>query len=342
MWKIIVPKVQASMTSRFAIAIGLASILVIYPSVAQQLTSDVVISGASIKDGYMGGSCDDEGHLYLRPVNARPRPSGKAMSLLRVAKDGSTLLFTLPEPQWSIGVFAPTATGLSVLNNSYTAAEGIYFHMYRFDWQAKLQTERAVAIDFQPVAMAETASGLTIVVGHRPRIGTDKEVRTYGGAILDANDQVAKVFEFPSTADGNKWTTVQFPRMAGGNGVAYIMLESVTESRYAIATIAESGQTGIIPLATVGGERFHDWFFGKSVAVEQYQFSGQKPPGATNLDSFDLASGKKIDTKTLIPVGFSVACYLGDSVSMLAHSAHVEKSRGLSPDALRLVTVKLE
>jgi hypothetical protein len=78
------------------------------------------------------------------------------------------------------------------------------------------------------------------------------------------------------------------------------------------------------------------------VAADLYQFSGDKPPGATKIDIFDLASGRKIASKTLLPAGFSVACYLGDEISVLAHSAHVEKSRGLSPDALRLVTVKLE
>jgi hypothetical protein len=119
-------------------------------------------------------------------------------------------------------------------------------------------------------------------------------------------------------------------------------LESGSEPSYFIATIAESGRIGLIPLATVSGARYHAWFFGKGVAVALYQFAGEKPPGATQLDTFDLTSGKMIGTKTLLPVGFSVACCLGNEVSMLARSAHVEKSRGLSPDALRLVTVKLE
>ena len=62
----------------------------------------------------------------------------------------------------------------------------------------------------------------------------------------------------------------------------------------------------------------------------------------TKIDTFDLVTGRKIGTKALRPAGFSIACYLGDEFSMLAHSANVEKSRGLSPDALRLVTIKLE
>jgi hypothetical protein len=197
-----------------------------------------------------------------------------------------------------------------------------------------------VSIDFQPVAMAETKSGMTIVVGYRPRAGVDKEARTYGGAVLNASDQIVKLFEFPPTAEG--WATVRTHRMAVDDGGASTILESGNDPNYSIVTIAESGQIRMIPLATVRGARYHDWFFAKGVAAEQYQFAGDKPPGATKIDTFDLRSGRKIGTKTLAPEGFSVACYLGDEVSMLAHSAHVEKSRGLLPDALRLVTVKLE
>jgi len=98
----------------------------------------------------------------------------------------------------------------------------------------------------------------------------------------------------------------------------------------------------MIPLATVRGTRYHDWFFAKGVAAEQYQCAGDKPPGAIKIDTFDFTSGRKIGTKTLVPAGFSAACDLGVEVGMLAHTAHVEKSRGLLPAALRLVPVKLE
>jgi hypothetical protein len=330
-----------AMTVRFTIAFAITfgNILAIHPCSAQQITSDVVISGASLGDGYGWSVCDDEGRLYRPPLSARP--GGQGVSLMRVAKDGSTLLFTLPEPGWSIGVFAPTATGLAVLNNRYSSADGISNHMYRFDGQGKLQRERTVSIDFQPVAMAETKSGMTIVVGYRPRTGRDKEARTYGGAVLNAEDEVVTVFEFPPWATVDKWTTEHNPRMAGGDGGVNIILESGTEPKYSIATIAESGQISVLPLATVSGARSHDWFLGKGVAAEQYQFADDKPPGATKFDVFDLKSGNKIGTKTLLPAGFAVACYLGDEVSMLAHSAHVEKSSGLSPGTLRLVTIRL-
>jgi hypothetical protein len=323
-----------------AIAIAVAGISAIRPSFAQQITSDVVISGASLNDGYGGSHCDEDGQLYRRPVNARPGRQGA--SLMRVAKDGSTLLFTLPKPEWSIEVFAPTAAGLAVLTNPYDPTAGSSRHMYRFDRQGNLQTERAVALDFHPLAMAETKSGMTIVVGYRTRESSDNEDRTYGGAILNASDQVVELFEIPPAADGDKWTTVPTPRMAADDSGARIILESGNDPNYSIVTISESGQIRMLPLATVRGARYHDWFFAKGVAAELYQVAGDKPPGATKIDAFDLTSGRKIGTKTLFPRGFSVACYLGDEISMLAHSAHVEKSRGLSPDALRLVTVKLQ
>jgi hypothetical protein len=330
------------MTSRFllASAITFASFSATHPSFAQQITNEVVISGASLNDGYAGSDCDDDGQLYRRPISTRP--GRQDLSLMRVAKDGSTLLFTLPKPEWSIQVFAPIAAGLAVMTNPYDPAEIGSKHMYRFDRRGNLLTDRTVSIDFQPVAMTETKSGMTIVVGYRPRAGTDKEARTYGGAVLNASDQIVKLFEFPPTAEGNKWTTVHTHRMAADDGGASTILESGNDANYSIVTIAESGQIRMIPLATVRGARYHDWFFAKGVAAEQYQFAGDKPPGATKIDTFDLTSGRKIGTKTLVPAGFSVACYLGDEVSMLAHSAHVEKSRGLLPDALRLVTVKLE
>ena len=57
-------------TIAFAITIG--NILAIHPCSAQQITSDVVISGASLGDGYGRSVCDDEGRLYLPPLSARP------------------------------------------------------------------------------------------------------------------------------------------------------------------------------------------------------------------------------------------------------------------------------
>jgi hypothetical protein len=123
------------------------------------------------------------------------------------------------------------------------------------------------------------------------------------------------------------------------------MLESGAGPTYSIATIAESGHVDVkvIPAPPVSDTRHHfDWLFGRGNVVDLYQFRGEKPPGTDRLDVYDLASSKKIGSKILPPAGFAPACYLGDEFSVLAHSAHVKAERGLSPDTLRLVTVKLE
>jgi hypothetical protein len=324
----------------FVVAIAVASMGVIYPSSGQQITSDVVISSASMNDGYGNSNCDEDGQLYRIPMNARP--GGEPVSVMRVAKDGSTLLFTLPRPDWSIQAIAPAAEGLVELTNPGDVAERGLTHIYRFDPQGNLQSQRTVSLDFQPVALAETKSGMTIVVGYRPRLGRDQEARTYGGAILNPSDQVIKPFEFQPTTDGGQWKVVHSHRMWVDDRGVSVVLESGDDPNYAIATIDESGQIRMLPLNTVRGARYHDWFFAKGVAAELYQFAGEKPPTHTKIDRFDVVSGNNLGTESLPTVGFAVACYLGDEVSMTAHSAHVEKSRGLSPDALRLVTVKLE
>jgi hypothetical protein len=331
------------MRSRFllVIAVAFAGISAIYPTSAQQITSDVVISGATLNDQYGFAYCDDDGEFYRRPLAARPW--SQPVSIMRVAKDGSTLLFTLPTPEWSIEVLAPTAAGLAVLTKPHDAAEPGLMHLYRFDRQGHLQTERSsVTFDFQPVAMTETKSGMTIVVGYRSRTIEDKEVRTYGGAILNGSNHIVKLFDFPSTPDGGRWATGLFPRTTGGDHSASIILESGLDPIYSVASISESGEIHILPLSTVRGARFHDWFFGNGVAAEEYQFASDKPRPPIKIDAFDLTSGRKISTKIMPFVGFSVACYFGNEISVLAHSANVEKSRRLPPEMLRLVTVKLE
>jgi len=331
------------MRSRFVLmsAIAFAGLGAIHPSSAQQISSDVVISGASLNDGYGNSSCDEEGQLYRLRVNSRP--GGDAISVQRVAKDGSTQLFTLTRPDWSIQGIAPSAQGLIVLANAGAEMGSHVTRVYRFDTQGNIRSERSVTFDFQPFALAEAKSGMTIVVGYRGKFEMKQDARTVGGAILDADDQVVKTFEFQPAADGSRWRFVSTHRIwADDHGASVILQSSDGDPNFEIATIDESGETKVLPLETVRGARFHDWYFAKGVAVEQYQFTGEKPPGYTKIDRFDMATGKNMGTKTLPGVGFAVACYLGDEMSMTAHSAHVEKSRGLPPDALRLVTVKLE
>jgi hypothetical protein len=304
-----------------------------------QTTNDVVIRGATLNDGLMGPmTCNADGQVYRRP-------SGRGVSVMRVDKDGSTLLFTLPEQEQSVGVIAPAGAGLAVLNSHYSPPTGVTYEMFRFDEQGKLVTQHNLSLDFRPSIMAISSSGKVTFVGYRPINGTDQAARKFFGAILDANDQLENPFDIPPTATGDAWIPVRNARMQAADGVAYLILQSEqtgVEPSFGLARIGESGNVEVIPLETTSGARYHDWFFAAGVAAELYQFPGEKPPGATEWDKYDLSTGKRIGTKTLLPAGFSVACYLGDEVIMLAHSAHVEKSRGLLPDALRLVTVKLE
>jgi hypothetical protein len=328
---------------RFTIIVVLACISIPCAAVAQQSnqqpTNDVVIRGATLNDRLMGPmTCNAEGQVYRRP-------EGRGLSVMRVDKDGSTQLFTLPESEVMVGVIAPAGTGLAVLNSHYSAAAGVTFEMYRFDGQGRLVAQHNLTLDFRPDVMAVSSSGKVTLVGYRPINGRDQAARRFSGAILNADDQVQHLFDIPPTATGDTWIPVRYARMEANDGSAHLILQSGqsgAEPSFGLTNIAESGRVEIIPLDTVSGAHFHDWFFGGGMAAEQYQFADEKPPGATQWDTYDLSTGKRVETKTLLPAGFTVACYLGDEVTLLAHSAHVEKSRGLPPDALRLVTMKLE
>lgn len=304
-----------------------------------QSTNDVVIRGATLNDGFMGPmTCNAEGQVYRRPA-------GRGQSVMRVDKDGSTQLFTLPESELTVGVIAPAGMGLAVLNDHYSQSAGVTFEMYRFDGQGKLIARHNLSLDFRPVIMAVSSSGNVTLVGYRPVNGRDEAARKFTGAILSADDEMAHLFDIPPTASGDPWIPVHSARMEAADGVAHLILQtgqSGKDPNFGLASIRETGDVQVIPLETTSGARAHDWFFGGSVAAELYQFSGEKPPPVTHWDTYDLSTGERIATKTLLPAGFAVACYLGDEVSMLAASAHVEKSRGLSPDALRLVNIKLQ
>lgn len=328
------------MSRRLTVIVALACISIPWVCFAQQVTKqvakDMVIPGATLNDGFMGPmTCNAEGQLYRRP-------EGRGGSVMRVDKDGSTLLFTLPEPEQRIGVIAPAGTGLAVLNSHYSPDTGITYEMYRFDGQGKLVAQHSLSLDFRPNVMAVNSSGKVIVVGYRPINGTDEMGREYVGAVLDEDDQLQISFDIPLTDSGTKWMPFRTSRMASSDGVTHLILQSGAAPNFALGNIAESGKVEVIPLDTVRGASIHDWFFGGGVAADTYQFPDETPPPISHWDTYDLSAGKRVKTTAFRPAGFAVACYFGDEVSMLAHSAHVEKSRGLPPDALRLVTVKLE
>lgn len=133
----------AAMRLRLLAAFAVAGWGAVPASFAQQITSDVVVSGASINDGYTNASCDEAGQLYRSPINVRP--DGRPVSVMRVGKDGSTVLFTLPQPDWSIQAMAPRADGLTVATNAGEGAERGATHVYRFDAQGKIQSQRTIS-----------------------------------------------------------------------------------------------------------------------------------------------------------------------------------------------------
>ena len=111
------------MPRRFTTIVSFACISIPCASFAQQApkqpAKDVVISPARLNDGFMGPmTCNDEGQVYRRP-------GGRGGSVMRVDKDGSTLLFTLPEPEQRVDVIAPAGTGLEVLNSHYSRDSGV-------------------------------------------------------------------------------------------------------------------------------------------------------------------------------------------------------------------------
>jgi hypothetical protein len=326
------------MPSRFAIAAIFAIFLATSLNYAQ-IISDVVVLNATINDGYAGWSeCGLDGEVYRHT-------SGHVNSIMRVSPDGSTLIFVLPDETWPAAI-APAGTGLNILTLHASIKGGRIYEMYKFDHQANLLTHHPVHMTFSPERMAVTSSGKTIVVGHHPEEMSQKEDWRYGGAILDADDQLTRGFDLPLPPGGGGWTFASL-QMAGGDGVAYVILHSNTPPQTAIATIAETGndilKIKVIPVPEDGDQRHHNrWQFGPGVAVEEYVLPGERPRVFSRFDEYDLTTGEKVASKSAVPSGFQPGCYLGDRVSMLAHSYHVDPARGLPPETLRLVTVKLQ
>ncbi|HEY1676536.1 MAG TPA: hypothetical protein VGG04_02410 [Candidatus Sulfotelmatobacter sp.] len=338
------------MPGRFTIFFLLASVVLLNKIHAQQqacppvstaqVVSDVVVQGASLNDGYGGSlSCGVDGQVYRRPGG------GRLTSVMRVSQDGSTLLFSLPADVFP-GVLAPAASGLNVISQAYSAADrGLHLAMYHFDGQGNLLSQNPVTIPIQPSWMAVLPSGRTIIAGSLLKDYGLPENRKYGFAILDENDRLVRSVEMPLPPGGGGWTFAS--PMAAGNGVAYIMLHSNQPPQTAIATIAESGNQDLdikvieAPLDTE--TRHHnEWMFGPGITADIYHFANERPHITFRFDEYDLKTGEKIATRSAPPAGFQFGCYTRDEFSMLAHSAHVDPARHLSPDTLRLVTSKLQ
>ena len=338
------------MPGRFTICVVLAHLVLLGSSYAQkapcppvstaQIVSDVVVQGASMKDGYGGWpTCGMDGQVYRHPGG------GDLRSVMRVSRDGSTLLFTMPDDVLP-GLIARAGSGLNVLSSIYSAADrAVQQAMFHFDGQAKLLAQATVTMPIQPWSMAVMRSGRTIIAGTHMKNDELPENRKYGFAILDEHDQLLRSVDLPLPPGGGGWTFVS--EMEAGDGVAYIMLHSNEPPQTAIATIAERGNQDLdikviaAPLDTE--TRHHNkWVFGPGVAVEIYHYTNDRPHITWRFDEYDLRTGQMIATKSAPPAGFQFGCYMGDEVSELAHSAHVDPARHLSPDTLRLVTSKLQ
>lgn len=336
------------MPGRFKISIVLANVVLLNgyaqqapcpPVSTAQVVSDVVVRGASVNDGYGNWPmCGIDGQVYRGPA------VGRLTSVMRVSPDGSSLLFTLPEHTYPQAI-SPAGTGLNILSGGYSATERrTHFRMYHFDSQANLLAENQGTIPIQPYAMAALSSGKTIVAGSSGSPYSQDD-RKYGFAILDENDNLARSVDLPLPPGGGGWTFAS--QMAAGDGVAYIMLHSNQPPQTAIATIAEKGNQ-ILDIQVIdpppdSETRHHGlWLFGPGIAVDMYFFPYDKPHPLDRFDEYDLKTGNMIASKTAPGTGFQFGCYMGNEFSMLAHSAHVDPARHLSPDTLRLVTSKLQ
>jgi hypothetical protein len=330
------------MCSRFAFAVLFCAAWAA-ASPAQEITGDVVVQGASMNDGYQGWTtCGVDGQVYRRPG------MGAAHTVMRVSPNGSSQVFILPDHAYP-GLVAPFGTGVRILSAVYVVAERrVHFRMYHFDSQASLLEQNQGTLPLYPQAMAVLPLGRTIAVGSRVDDPDHPEDRKYGFAILDENDQLVRSVDLPLPPGGGGWTFASGEHIAVGDGVAYVMLHSNEPPQTAIATISEAGHIDITIVAVPPDSDKHhhnEWLFGPGVAVEVYHYLvqvSQRPRAFGGFDEYDLKTGKKVATKGSFPVGFAFGCYSGNEVSMLAHSAHVDPARRLSPETLRLVTVKLQ
>ncbi|HEV3306491.1 MAG TPA: hypothetical protein VGZ91_08625 [Candidatus Sulfotelmatobacter sp.] len=324
------------MCSRFAFALLFSGVLAAIGP-AQQVTSDVVVQGASVNDGYGGWpTCGVDGQVYRHPSG------GDLTSVMRVSPDGSTLLFRLPE-HVNPGVIAPAGTGLNILGRYSRADARVRFQMYHFDRQANLLAQNQVTIPIQPSGMAVLPSERTILAGTHSNDPANQDEWKYGFAILDEKDKLLRSIDLPLPPGGAGWTFGS--RMAVGDGVAFMMLHSNQPPQTAIAAISEKGDLDIkVIAAPLDTEIRHhnEWVFGPGVAVDLYIYRNERSHVTDRFDEYDLKTGEKIATKSAPPTGFQFGCYMGDEVSMLAHSAHVDPARHLSWDTLRMVTSKLK
>jgi hypothetical protein len=344
------------MQARFPIVVFLACSVAVHTASAQQecgkphssslqgpcrvKTEDYDVVVGSIKEGYVVKACGADGRAYLERHSYRgPSPSA-VWSIVGVSSDGSIVTFDFPDMTTPLTA-AVGSSGLNVVTLHSGAAEDHSREMYQFDPHGNLVAKRWLRDDFLPSQIAVLSSGKVIALRSR---GNSDEDTKYDGAVLDADGSVLERFDLPLPPGGGGWTFASW-HMAPGDGVAYTVLQSETTPSgplTAIATISEIGQLDIkiIRVPVDNDQRHHmQWLFGHGVAVEAYHMVGERI--TLHFDEYDLSTGEKVASKMAHISGGTFGCYTGAEVSMLAHSAHVDPARGLSPDTLRLVVSKL-
>jgi len=322
-------------------------------SYGQHILEDVPVSWIGQRPG-RSNQCGPNGQFFYM-ADLRPEKEDHQQSVVRVNRDGSTLLFQTPDQRDWIAAFAAANNGLVVVadfpNRTSYGRPAQEFHLYHFDDQGNLATNHTVSFDFQPTHMAVTSSGKIVVFGwHQPNQKTSEAQS--GGAVLDANDKILQLFEFPPTPKG---INLHPARMLGGDGVAYLILiddahdsggQKSISRIYSVATIGESGRVDINVLPVLPDDKTHtfNYLFGPGVAVEQYHLD-HDTPFASHFDEYDLVTGKLLRTKIGPPISYAAdsitepsaaTCYLGDEIFWMG------QRRGDDPKLVHRVTSKLE
>lgn len=322
------------MPSRLLVAFAFAGILAAGITFAQEGIAEVPIPQNMYADIL---ACGANSQAYL--------PSrGPQYFVLRVAMDGSNLIFNLPDKKYADAV-APYASGVNILSPRLQPEKKRI--IYHFDNLGNFLTQHFVLTDLDDTMMATTSSGTTMLVGRRR--DSQSEDWEYGGIVLNADDQVVSHFKLPSPPPAGGWSfgPTDHLLMTADDKAAYVLLRSDRPPVTEIAMISESGKLSTTSLDAATAEDQHEhirWLVGPGGIAEQYILvqSGHRVGGPfQHFDEYDMRSAKNIGSKTArmgTATPFTAACYYGDSVTGLGGGPQV------APDEpyLRLRIAKLQ
>jgi len=327
------------MRFRFALAVLPLTLLLSTLTYAQEPT-DVIVG--SFKDGYGTTlACGTDGVTFL---TQRDRTSHNPIwPVSRVSRDGSIVKFQLPDGLIGQPLLPEGATPLAAAADresdlfilaQYTAMSDDIPEIFHFDNQANLLTRQRMNFGFHPQEMAVLDSGNAVIVGMQD--GRDQSDWKNVGVVIDAEGRALARFKFPLPPEGGGWTFVSRRMLAWGDA-AYVMLYSYDPPTTGLAKISEDGQLDIKIVSSPHDtdQRHHtEWTFGPGVAVEIYHYVSERR--TNHYDEYDLNTGQKTVSRYAFISGSPLGCYGQNDVSMMAHSAHVDPERGLSPDTMLL------